>query len=87
MTDKINFPGVIVSAGMPNENFMTALNKATRAWEIQAARGECGWVCADCCSSAPDGMPVECMHGLQWCTDIIQRDKREAAQEQGGSDV
>lgn len=55
------------------------LNKATREWEMRAARGECGWVCADCCCTFPKGMPDACEHGHQYCTDIIQRDKREAA--------
>lgn len=82
MTDKINFPCVVISKGMPDENFMSALNKTTRDWEMRAARGECGWICADCCSSAPDGMPDECLHGLQWCTDIIRRDKRAAHEQE-----
>lgn len=51
------------------------LNKTTTEWTMQAARGECSWICADCSCSFPDGMPDECAHGHQRCTDIIKRDK------------
>lgn len=47
-------------------------------WTNRAARMECGWICSDCCGSDNRGMPDECMHGLQWCTDIITRDKAHA---------
>ena len=56
-----------------------AMNKATREWTAKAARGECGWICSDCCCSFPEGMPDECANGDQRCTDIIKRDKVEAA--------
>ena len=72
------FPGVFVSAGV-TPKFLDDLNKATQDWTMRAARGECEWICSDCCSSE-SGMPDECFHGNQWCTDIIKRDKREAAQ-------
>ena len=55
-----------------------ALNKITNEWTDKAARGECQWVCSDCCGSFPDGMPDECAHGHQGCTDIIKRDKARA---------
>ncbi len=55
-----------------------AMNTATRNWTAQAARGECGWICSDCCVSFSDGMPDECPHVDQRCTDIIKRDKAEA---------
>ncbi len=55
-----------------------SLNKATREWTMRAARGECGWICSDCCVSFPKGMPDKCEHGHQLCTDIIQRDKAAA---------
>lgn len=48
------------------------------AWTEQAARGECGWICADCCCSAPGGMPDACFHGHEACTAIIRRDKQSA---------
>lgn len=54
------------------------LNKATRAWELSAARGDCGWICADCGCSFPEGMPDACIHEQQSCTDLIKRDKLEA---------
>lgn len=58
--------------------FIEGMNAETRNWTQQAARGECGWICSDCCSSFPNGMPDACDHGHQRCTEIIQRDKREA---------
>lgn len=60
------------------KDVFSAMDIATREWEMQAARGECGWICADCCGSDPRGMPDECMHGQQRCTDIITRDKKAA---------
>ncbi len=45
---------------------------------LRAARGECSWVCASCCSTFPAGMPDACEHGDQGCTDIIKRDKANA---------
>jgi len=60
------------------ENVIKAMDRATHDWTMRAARGECGWVCADCCCSFPSGMPDECVYGHQRCTDIIKRDKAEA---------
>lgn len=57
-----------------------SMNTGIRVWTDQAARGECGWICSDCCCSDPKGMPDACFHGHQKCTEIIQRDKREAMQ-------
>jgi hypothetical protein len=54
------------------------MDKSMRIWTSQAARMECGWICADCCGSDHRGMPDECMHGQQFCTDIITRDKKNA---------
>lgn len=64
-----------------NANDKSALDAATemmRDWADRAARGECGWICPDCCCSFPEGMPDKCEHGHQGCTDIIQRDKQNA---------
>lgn len=59
----------------------------THEFEIRAARGECDWICSDCSQSFSGGMPDECAHGHQECTEIIQRDKHYAAQQpQGGED-
>lgn len=58
--------------------YISAMDKATREWTAKAARGECGWICSDCCMSDPKGMPDECFHVNPRCTEIIQRDKREA---------
>ena len=57
---------------------ISGMDKATREWTAKAARGECGWICSDCCMSDPKGMPDECFHINPRCTEIIQRDKREA---------
>lgn len=57
------------------------MNRATRAWTDSAARGECGWICADCCCSDPKGMPDQCFHGDERCTQIIRRDKLFAMRE------
>ena len=54
------------------------LNKATIEWTIRAASGECGWTCSYCSCNFPAGMPDECIHGQQRCTDIIKRDKAYA---------
>lgn len=61
---------------------IAAMDKLTRDWEMRAARGECAWVCADCCCTFPKGMPDACEHGHQSCTEIIQRDKRVAAEKE-----
>ena len=58
--------------------FMEDLGDATQEWELRAAKGECGWICADCCVTFPAGMPAACEHGHVGCTQIIQRNKFEA---------
>jgi hypothetical protein len=63
------------------------MNRVTQDWTLRAARGECGWICADCCVSFPAGMPDACEHGHQACTDIIQRDKREAIAKATGGEA
>jgi hypothetical protein len=76
--------GVFVAAVKSDaqlENVVSAMDKATQAWTMRAARGECAWVCSDCCVSFPKGMPDACEHGHQKCTDIIQRDKTDARKE------
>ena len=74
----IFFAGVVEKDG---ELDFTELNRVTREWEARAARGECSWICSDCCCSFAEGMPDECPHGQQRCTDIIQRNKAEAHDE------
>ncbi|HHQ2808166.1 TPA: hypothetical protein ACXJW0_002049 [Pseudomonas aeruginosa] len=54
------------------------MNSSMRQWTDSAARGECGWICSDCCCSDPKGMPDECFHGHASCTAIIKRDKMRA---------
>ena len=58
-----------------------AMNIATREWTAKAAIGECAWICCDCGTSFPDGMPDECAYGDKRCTDIITRDKANAKRE------
>jgi hypothetical protein len=63
------------------ENFteaIPAIEKSFRDLAAKAARGECEWVCPDCCSKFSKGMPDECAHGQKGCTDLIRRDKNEA---------
>ena len=45
------------------DTFFEQMSEKTRAWTARAARGECGWICADCCSTFPEGMPDQCVHG------------------------
>lgn len=61
--------------------FLEQLSKETSDWTNRAARGECGWICADCCCADPNGMPDACFHGDARCTAIIQRDKQFAMRE------
>ena len=60
------------------EEALEHMNQAMRDWTTRAAQGKCSWICSDCCVSFSDGMPNECPHGDQRCTDIIKRDKAEA---------
>ncbi|WP_315136446.1 hypothetical protein [Achromobacter marplatensis] len=80
--------GFIYIANTPDQESLDttleAMNKATREWELKAARGECGWICAWCCSGFPTGMPDECDHGIQECTDLLKRDKAAAQVPQQG---
>lgn len=59
-------------------DYIDEMNIITREWTDKAARGECSWICSDCGISCSDGMPDECPHGDQRCTDIIKRDKGRA---------
>lgn len=56
----------------------SGMNQQMRDWTMKAARGECAWICSSCCASDQRGMPDECFGGVQWCTDIITRDKQHA---------
>ena len=79
----INMPGIVVTnaEGAELDAVIARMNKVTHEWTMRAARGECGWICSDCCASFPDGMPDACEWGHQSCTDIIQRDKITARKE------
>ena len=63
-----------------DKEILDYIDNITNEWTNRAARGECGWICADCCASFPDGMPDECCYGHKSCTYIIQRDKMNAKQ-------
>lgn len=56
---------------------LSELNKITTEWNMKAAKGECSWICADCSCSFPEGMPDQCLHGHEKCTQLIIRDKQE----------
>lgn len=62
------------------------MDKVTQEWTMRAARGECGWICADCCVSFPEGMPDACEHSHESCTAIIERDKAAAYGVKEGGD-
>lgn len=82
MSNADKMPGIFIAPADENlGGVLGAMDAAFRKWTDQAARGECAWVCADCCVTFPDGMPDECLHGLQGCTDIIKRDKADAKKE------
>ena len=62
------------------EDAIKQMDDITNEWFAKAARGECSWVCPDCCCGFPDGMPDACAYGHAGCTELIQRDKATAAQ-------
>lgn len=68
---------IIVTATTDLEETLTEMDRVTNQWEEKAAKGEGGWICADCCSGCSAGMPNECVHGVQWCTDIIKAFKHQ----------
>lgn len=74
----MNFPGIVVAKGPVTPEFLSEMDRSMRAWTMQAARGECGWVCSDCGASWSEGMPDACAYDNASCTAIIQRDKAEA---------
>jgi hypothetical protein len=42
---------------LPEETTIEAIDKMTLDWTMKAARGECAWICSDCCGHFPEGMP------------------------------
>lgn len=67
-----------------DEAIKTADATTNAAFET-AARGECQWVCPDCCTVFPEGIPNECPHGHQNCTAWMDREKAAAAPQQEGA--
>ena len=63
--------GIFVHRGIPSATELESLNRQTHQWECDAAKGLTGWICADCGVSFPEGMPTQCLHGDQRCTDIM----------------
>ena len=59
-------------------NGIEQANSITNDWMMRSARGECAWICPDCSCYFPEGMPDKCEHGHERCTELIQRDKKEA---------
>lgn len=76
-------PSITIIEGQPSAEVFASMDAMTNDWTMRAARGECGWICADCCQSFPKGMPDQCDCGHQSCTDIITRDKAEAQRLKG----
>lgn len=70
--------GIFVSTCSDTEKLFSVMNSIFNEFTDRAARGECAWICSDCCCSFDDGMPDSCPHGDKRCTDIIQRDKTAA---------
>jgi hypothetical protein len=63
---------------MMGKEVIEVMDKLTKDWTMRAAKGECAWVCADCCASFPEGMPDECLYDNERCNRILKRDKDEA---------
>lgn len=86
MNDKPMFPSVVIIEQDPTVavllDHIAHMDKVTNEWTKRAARGECDWICSDCCQHFPNGMPDECCYGHKSCTDIILRDKKEAYESQ-----
>ena len=69
---------ITTATGAALEDQISLMDKLTSEWTMRAARGECAWICSDCCMSFPGGIPDVCGHDSQRCTDIIARDKADA---------
>jgi hypothetical protein len=70
--------GIFITTAENLDVTLHEMNHIIQQWTLQAARGECSWICSDCCCTFPSGMPDACIHGHDACTKIIQRDKEEA---------
>jgi hypothetical protein len=70
--------GIFIASTRNLDVTLDEMNRITQEWTMQAALGECSWICSDCCCTFPSGMPDACIHGHDACTKIIQRDKEEA---------
>lgn len=68
----------VIKSGEPPGYIVDSMDAVTQTWTLFAARGESSWICSDCCSCFPEGMPNECIHGIQACTDIIKQNKAES---------
>lgn len=71
---------------MKLDEAIKSADAVTKAAFAKAARGECAWICPDCCVVFPDGMPDACAHGLPDCTACLMRDKEAAAHERGAAE-
>lgn len=74
----MSIPGVFIASESDLQSTLSYMDKITQEWTMKAARGECAWICSDCCVTFPKGMPDACEHGHKACTDIITRDKKDA---------
>jgi hypothetical protein len=80
---RVEIPGIAIAKAENHQQLKEAISSmdlVTQDLFDKAARGECAWICPDCCVSFPEGMPDECPHKHQGCTDIIKNDKDRAIQ-------
>ena len=72
------------SADRTNSTDAFNIDAVTKDWTQKAALGQTSWVCCDCGTRFPEGMPDACQYGQARCTEIIQRDKKEALERFNG---
>lgn len=73
--------GIVIISTDDDQLDISTMDSYTREWTKEAAKGNCGWICSDCCCVFPEGMPDECAHGDELCTSIIKRDKAMSQKE------
>lgn len=76
-TPPVGFVAVASGKGEVSQSVISAMDKMTNDWFSAAARGECGWICPDCCMSDHKGMPAFCMCGSPGCDRLLVRDLLE----------
>jgi len=66
-----------IHLGPVTDAVFAEMNKLTNEWDTKAAKGECGWICSDCCQSFPAGMPDACCCGYESCTKWFTEFKQQ----------